>query len=546
MFAGNDWLATLWVGKNLSPPQAGGTHWAGLMLNRVRLGIPSVDPGTSWFQESDEALHDWFVDDLDEALVYMARARIGDPDGVVSVYLIASNDAGESWEAYACVRENPLSDWWEIPPPARQMTPGSEIWFYYEATDGAGNISVWPDGVYHQYWEKIPDDHFEMSILPLEASVTNPGILLVDANLRPAVGAERNYRQWINDYYRDALEILGYRYESFEVETIASGGDWYRPDTTGLKYYDTVIWAAGYPDGSPVTRRNQMNLVNWLAQSADGKERNLLLTGENIGTYLIEDEQETLGFYGTWLATEFIEGSVGEVTVDSIPGLENRAGGYTFLTHDDGECILQGGCPDPLGLFDVVDVWPGTAGAEVALDYVRTDGIRRPAGVAYTSPARGYQTVNLGFCLHRVMDGVVNGGATNYTPEGYFHTGIEDRVDLLGNIMEYFGKTPTEPGTSIVDSGAVNSLSQAYPNPFNPVTEIAYSVKDAGPVTIQVVNVAGKVVRTLLLSEVEAGTSGRVVWNGRNDAGERCASGVYFYRITAPGFASTKKMILVK
>ncbi|MCK5596505.1 MAG: T9SS type A sorting domain-containing protein, partial [Candidatus Eisenbacteria sp.] len=135
--------------------------------------------------------------------------------------------------------------------------------------------------------------------------------------------------------------------------------------------------------------------------------------------------------------------------------------------------------------------------------------------------------------------------AGNYTAEGYFHVGIEDRVNLMGNILSFFGQTASGDPTGVVD-GMKNSLSHAYPNPFNPVTKIAYSVKEAGPVTIEVYNVAGKVVRTLLDTEFDTASEGFVVWNGANDGGERCASGVYFYRIAAPGFTESRKMIMLK
>jgi hypothetical protein len=160
--------------------------------------------------------------------------------------------------------------------------------------------------------------------------------------------------------------------------------------------------------------------------------------------------------------------------------------------------------------------------------------------VAYTHQTLGYQTVNLGFGMEFMMDGMQSAR----TP-GYFSTGLEDRTDLMGNIMDYFGKVPSGPGTGVVD-GVRNELSHAYPNPFNPVTRIAYSVKEAGPVTIDVYNVAGRVVRTLLDTDVDAGASGFVVWDGTNDGGERCASGVYFYRIAAPGFTTSRKMVMLK
>jgi hypothetical protein len=100
--------------------------------------------------------------------------------------------------------------------------------------------------------------------------------------------------------------------------------------------------------------------------------------------------------------------------------------------------------------------------------------------------------------------------------------------------------------TGVVEAGFTNRLSHASPNPFNPATRIAYSVKDAGPVAIEVYNVAGKVVRTLLDAELEAGAKGEIAWDGADDLGEKCASGVYFYRISAPGYNETKKMIMLK
>ncbi len=64
--------------------------------------------------------------------------------------------------------------------------------------------------------------------------------------------------------------------------------------------------------------------------------------------------------------------------------------------------------------------------------------------------------------------------------------------------------------------------------------------------TIEVYNVAGKVVRTLLDTELDAGARGFVTWDGMSETGNKCASGVYFYRIAAPGFTESHKMIMLK
>jgi len=249
------------------------------------------------------------------------------------------------------------------------------------------------------------------------------------------------------------------------------------------------------------------------------------------------------------MASEYVQNYVGPTDVDSVPGLIDVDGGWDFMTVDselgtDGEAIIEAACPI-LHYFDVVDAQAGSD-AEVVANYIKADcSTELPAGVAYTHPTMGYQTVNLGFDIPYIMDGQFCAARGNYTPEGYFKTGVADRTNLLKNIMLYFEKDPTADPTGVVD-GMKNELSHAYPNPFNPVTKIAYSIREAGPATIEVYNIAGKVVRTLLDTELEAGVSGYVVCDGTNDGGEKCASGVYFYRLNAPGFTETQKMVMLK
>ncbi len=83
-------------------------------------------------------------------------------------------------------------------------------------------------------------------------------------------------------------------------------------------------------------------------------------------------------------------------------------------------------------------------------------------------------------------------------------------------------------------------VSQNYPNPFNPVTTIAYDIATPCHVSIEVYNVKGQKVTTLVNDKRDAG-SYKAVWNA-----EQSASGVYFYRIKAGDFSSIRKMILIK
>lgn len=92
-------------------------------------------------------------------------------------------------------------------------------------------------------------------------------------------------------------------------------------------------------------------------------------------------------------------------------------------------------------------------------------------------------------------------------------------------------------------------LYQNYPNPFNPMTTIEFDVPEVPGkmprVAIQIFNMLGQKVRTLEPGVRDVGRY-RVVWNGRDDGNRPVASGVYFYRLLAGEYTSTKKMILLK
>ncbi len=89
------------------------------------------------------------------------------------------------------------------------------------------------------------------------------------------------------------------------------------------------------------------------------------------------------------------------------------------------------------------------------------------------------------------------------------------------------------------------SLNNNYPNPFNPETTINFSMKERGKVRIDIFNVKGQKVNTLINDTVDAG-SHNVVWNGKDSQGRRVASGVFFYKMKTKNISQVKKMILMK
>jgi hypothetical protein len=110
------------------------------------------------------------------------------------------------------------------------------------------------------------------------------------------------------------------------------------------------------------------------------------------------------------------------------------------------------------------------------------------------------------------------------------------RVALPGLITDA-GETPV-PGSY--------ALHQNVPNPFNPVTTISYDVPPGGgDVTIEVFDVQGRLVATPVRGHRPEG-AWSVTWDGHDARGRAVVSGIYLYRLTAPGVAETRKMVLLK
>ncbi len=88
-------------------------------------------------------------------------------------------------------------------------------------------------------------------------------------------------------------------------------------------------------------------------------------------------------------------------------------------------------------------------------------------------------------------------------------------------------------------------LKQNFPNPFNPTTKINFDLPISSNVKLEIFNLLGQKVRTLVDEKVNAGFIS-VVWDGRNDFGKQVSSGIYIYKIQADNFTQSKKMVFLK
>ena len=114
----------------------------------------------------------------------------------------------------------------------------------------------------------------------------------------------------------------------------------------------------------------------------------------------------------------------------------------------------------------------------------------------------------------------------------------------LGVVGEDGGET-SSPEITVTLRAYVFALEQNHPNPFNPVTEIRFTVDREGPAWLRVYDVAGREVRVLVSDRITAGNHTKV-WDGRDSRGNPVSSGVYFLRLTAGDRTLTRKAVLLK
>lgn len=152
---------------------------------------------------------------------------------------------------------------------------------------------------------------------------------------------------------------------------------------------------------------------------------------------------------------------------------------------------------------------------------------------------------------------------TDYGPDGYTDLTLKFfRDEIIASLGEvYDGQvipltisgvlidgTPFEGVDCVViladDENPVASAGN-YPNPFNPTTTISFALNYSAQVSLDIFNITGQRVTTLIDSYLETGEHA-VFWDGRDQSGNAVASGIYFYRLEADGFAVTKKMVLLK
>ena len=126
-----------------------------------------------------------------------------------------------------------------------------------------------------------------------------------------------------------------------------------------------------------------------------------------------------------------------------------------------------------------------------------------------------------------------------YASYGFNATLIANKIDSLLTALELLATSPVDTEPRSLQPAAV-FLASPYPNPFNPVTTISYSLPEAAVARLEVVDLSGRTVATLMKGWQESG-SHQIIWEARN-----LASGAYIIRLISDGASSSRIVILSK
>ena len=256
---------------------------------------------------------------------------------------------------------------------------------------------------------------------------------------------------------------------------------------------------------------------------------------------------------GTLSATSETTGANGRaetvLTLGPNPGTNTVEVGVTGISENQTVSAIAELPPVPedvngdnvVNILDLVSVASvlGDRGSDLAAD-VNGDGEVNILDLLLVAAALGNAAAAPGWDLH--VSGMLTAADVR---EWLAQAGEVDLVDATSRngvlFMEQFLAALTPNETLLLPN---------YPNPFNPETWIPYQLADGGDVRISVYDINGGLVRQLDIGYQRAGyytdRSQAAYWDGRNDRGERVASGVYFYTLITDDFRSTRKMLVGK
>lgn len=463
---------------------------------------------------------------------------------------------------------NPNQLYWEIIPD-HILTPGSRIDYFVAARYRDARNPGGPNGDLLTSWYVLPDtthsNFLEWEALPtsMAADTSWNCTLYVDHHGDRDFFGQQLEENGLKTYFGPGGNSPeGQKYDRFDNQTPSSGQlslgrpiqTTYGASILQIFAYKNIAWHCGDLSSLQLTQEDANIVGPWLSLRAVGNNR-FWGSGDGFPTSMngsgqpsaVNFMKSTLGVLRTCNTLRDVNCPTGTVLDSTYCAPTSNVAGAEFTTTLPAR-VRGNGCPQ-LRSFDLINVNGSVASAKGQLNYVKS-GVDRP----YAS-VTNHNTIDVDF--KTVTDGFAVGQLRSNN--GFFFFGCNNTTAATQrsvDVMTWFGsatncKTPA--GLVGVPGGETPkppqfryALGNAYPNPMNPTTRIAFTNGvEGGKVRLAIFDVTGRLVKTLVDGTMTAGPHD-VVWDGTTDNGNHAPSGMYFYKMSASNFVQAKKLVMMK
>lgn len=490
-----------------------------------------MDRIVKWFMGDIQIAHTPLTDTEDTLSPYIVQASVTSSAGVAQVYLYWDDD-GTLPFANRTLMTDLGGGLYQGSIPARS---GNQLDYFVYAANNNGLAKTQPGGAPYNYYSFYagPDPYAPaISHTPLANTINLSGPYRIDAVITD------NYGVFADSGYIHYKVNSGSEYPSVMMASIGSDfsgnitlpAHIYTGDT--LNYYITAVDTSSQHNigRSPASDYHSFVMVD-----------SVLVTNFNNSVYL--SEWDSLGGTAPWRTLS--------AAYRSSP-YSMRTGLSNYTNNTEYQLTLKMEFSYNLDAYADNNNWAKLywwqRGAVGAGDTVFIEGSQD--GITWQI-LKYRTTLPASWSLDSAdINSVFGGKANNDSLTFRYRFKSDAATTAIGWLLDdvYLKVKPFPSGVAgRPEQMAVRvfSLDQNRPNPFNGQTSIKYQLPSEGKVKINVYNISGQLVRTLVDAKQSPGLY-NVAWNGRDNAGRPVSAGVYFYRLNAGDANLTKKMVLLK
>ncbi len=441
----------------------------------------------------------------------LLTARVVDLSELASVQL--HYNSGDSWNTLNGMPTGNGYYSFAVPP----LPSGHALRYYFSASDILGNGGTLP--------ANAPTEAFQFNLLPS----ANTEVLL-------AYSGSQDYQHVELPLYEARLQSLNINYDTYNWEEF----DNYQFPTQ----YSTLLTYASVGSQSPKALHFAQALMNFMGSGTVTNRKNVFFSSDGWanaqGGFPNSNEMKQL--LNAYFRTFYVATGLG--------GGTNGLGGPEAMNYQNGTILcldnspignagteynVYANSPDCIFAYDAVPDWY----TDIA-PYPEIGALN-----AFTfegGPFDGHAYLYHGVCATSVNTPIYRAFYLSYDLSQL--NNAAQNQQLFADLLNWFG---VQPSALSDDSPPLptNCLKGNYPNPFNPETTIEFSLGSADRAELNIYNIKGQKVKSLVSGELSQGTH-RIVWNGRDDSGQTVGSGIYFVRMQAGNYTETKKITLIK